>query len=417
MIEFAYTAKDKQSNEIVKGKISADNQMAAADILISKDMYPIKITAANSQGFISNLNFTNKVRAKDRVIFTRQLATLVTAGLPITQALNTAIDQVPDKNFKSKLEKVAGSVEGGHTLADSFHLYPDIFNDVFVSLVHAGEQSGTLDETLQRLADQQEKDQQIISKVRGALIYPALVLVVIVGVLVYMLVTVMPQIQNLYTQLKKPLPIVTQITIVISQLATKFWPLTILLILAVIVGMRAYIRSSNGKKFWDKLKLNMPILGKLFRKIYMARFARTLGSLVSSGVPLLEALAISAEAVNNTVLSAIILKASDEVKSGKTLSSALSKNEYFLKLVPQMIHVGEESGTLGAMLDKVATFYEEEVEQTVKNLSTIIEPVLMIVLGGMVFFIIIAILYPIYSLVGGGLNLSPNTSTSTNQTQ
>ncbi len=415
MIEFAYTAKDKATDKVVKGKISADSQMAAANILNEKQMFPIKIVPASSQNLLGDVAFLNKVSGKNRVIFTRQLATLVKAGLPITQALSTAIEQVSDKNFKGKLEKVAASVEGGQTLADSFAQYPDTFNTVYISLVHAGEESGTLDDSLERLADQQEKEQQIISKVRGALIYPALVLVVIVGVMAFMLASVMPQIAGLYKELNKPLPIVTQITLSISTFATTYWPITILLILAIVFGIRAYFRTPNGRKVWDKAKLNMPVFGTLFRKVYMARFTRTLGSLVATGVPLLEALNISAQSMNNVILKQIVLQASEEVKTGKSLSSSLSKNPYFLKLVPQMIKVGEESGTLGAMLDKVASFYEDEVDQAVKNMSTIIEPVLMVVLGVMVGFIIIAILYPVYSLVGGGVDL--NTSGNSNSTQ
>lgn len=417
MIEFAYTAKDKATDKVVKGKISADSQMAAANILNEKQMFPIKIVPASSQNLLGDVAFLNKVSGKNRVIFTRQLATLVKAGLPITQALSTAIEQVSDKNFKGKLEKVAASVEGGQTLADSFAQYPDTFNTVYISLVHAGEESGTLDDSLERLADQQEKEQQIVSKVRGALIYPALVLVVIVGVMAFMLASVMPQIAGLYTELKKPLPIVTQITLSISTFATTYWPITILLLLALVFGIRAYFRTPNGRKVWDKMKLNMPVFGTLFRKVYMARFTRTLGSLVTSGVPLLEALNISAQAMNNVILKQIVLQASEEVKTGKSLSSSLSKNPYFLKLVPQMIKVGEESGTLGAMLDKVASFYEDEVDQAVKNMSTIIEPVLMIVLGVMVGFIIVAILYPVYSLVGGGVDLNTGGSSSSTQSK
>ncbi len=415
MIEFRYTAKDKSTNEVVKGKISADSQMAAANILNSKKLYPIKIERSTEQALFSGLNFLNKVKPKNVVIFTRQLSTLVKAGLPINHALNTAIDQVNDKKFREILEKIAASVEGGQTLADSFGQYPDVFDKVYINLVHAGEESGTLDETLQRLAEQQEKQLNLVRKVRGALIYPALVLVVIIGVLIYMLATVMPQIASLYAELKKPLPFVTQITLSVSQAATTFWPITIVLIVVIIIGVRAYLRTPGGKKSWHRLKLKLPIVGVLFTKVYMARFCRTMSSLVNSGVPILESLTISAEVINNVILQEIVLKATEDVKSGKQLSDALSKNDYFLKLVPQMIRVGEESGTLGEMLSKIATFYEEEVDQTVKNLSTVIEPVLIIVLGGMVFFIIIAILYPIYSLVGEGI--TPPTSTPSSNTQ
>lgn len=415
MIEFQYTAKDKKSNEVVKGKISADSQMAAADILNSKDLYPIKITKGSSQSLFGGIRILNRIKDKDLVLFTRQLATLVNAGLPINQALTTATDQVSDKNFTEILEKISASVEGGQTLADSFAQYPEIFSKVYTNLVHAGEQSGTLDDTLLRLAELQENQLKLTRKIRGALIYPVIVLVVIIGVLIYMLSTVMPQISNLYTELNKPLPLLTQITITFSSLITTFWPITIILAVALAIGIRAYLRTPNGIRNWHRLKLNLPIIGILFKKVYMARFSRTMSSLVNSGVPLLEALSISADSINNVILAEIVRGASEDVRSGKQLSSALSKNEYFLKLVPQMIKVGEESGTLGEMLAKIASYYEEEVDQAVKNLSTVIEPILIVFLGGMVFFIILAILYPIYSLVGEGITPTGTTPTSNTQ--
>ena len=417
MIEFQYTAKDKVSKEIVKGKISADNQMAAADILDSKDMYPIKVERISTGGVFGKLNIGNKVSKKSVVIFTRQLSTMVKAGLPINQALNTSIDQVTDKKFHEILEKISASVEGGHTLSHSFAQYPEVFDIVYTNLVEAGETSGTLDDTLIRLADQQEKQLSLTRKIRGALIYPVIVLVVIIGVMLYMMATVMPQISSLYKELNKPLPFLTQMTITISSAVTKFWPITILLVVGIVLGIRAYLKAPVGKKAWNRLELNLPVLGPLFKKLYMARFSRTMSSLVNSGVPLLEALSISAVAINNIILADIVTKASEDVKSGKKLSEALMKNEYFLKLVPQMISVGEESGEMGNMLGKIATFYEEEVDQAVKNLSTIIEPALIIVLGGMVFFIILAILYPIYSLVGEGINPPSSTPSSSVQTK
>lgn len=415
MIEFQYTAKDKVSKEIVKGKISADSEMAAADILDSKDMYPIKVERISTSGILGKLNIGNKIAKKNVVIFTRQLSTMVKAGLPINQALNTSIDQVTDKKFHEILEKISASVEGGQTLSHSFAQYPEVFDIVYTNLVEAGETSGTLDDTLIRLAEQQEKQLSLTRKIRGALIYPVIVLVVIIGVMLYMMATVMPQISNLYDELDKPLPFLTQVTIVISSTATKFWPLTIIVMVAIVIGVRAYLKTPVGKRAWNRLELNLPVIGILMKKLYMARFSRTMGSLVNSGVPLLEALSISAVSINNVILKEIVEKASEEVKSGKKLSEALMKNDYFLKLVPQMISVGEESGELGNMLAKIATFYEEEVDQAVKNLSTIIEPALIIVLGGMVFFIILAILYPIYSLVGDGINPSGSTPSSSVQ--
>ena len=213
----------------------------------------------------------------------------------------------------------------------------------------------------------------------------------------------MPQIQSLYKDMNKTLPITTRATIFVTQGLINFWYLDILFVLAAVFGFRAFIRTPYGRQLVDTIKLNIPIFGVLFRKVYMSRFTHTLGSLVTSGMPLLNALKISAGAMNNVVLEKIVLKAEEQVRTGKPLSDSLENNDYFIKLVPQMIRVGEESGTLGSMLDRVSTFYEEEVDQAVKNISTIIEPVTMVFLGGMVMFIIVAILYPVYSLIGGGL--------------
>ncbi len=417
MIDFVYTAKDREADKEVKGRIQADSEQAAANILIGKKLYPINIAPATGTGINRSINLFNKVSSKNRVIFTRQLATLVKAGLPISQALATAIGQVNDKNFQQILQKIAASVEGGTSLADSFAQYPAVFNQVYVSLVHAGEESGTLDDALERLADQQEKEQQIVSKVRGALIYPALVLSTIVAVVVFMFVSVLPQIVGLYDELKKELPILTKIMFAITQTVINYWYLFLLLFVALIFGLRAYSKTPKGREQFDRMKMRVPLFGMLFRKVYMARFSRTMASLVNSGVPLLEALKTSSEAINNVVLKAEVVVAADQVKNGASLSSSLEGAKHFLPLVPQMIKVGEDSGSLGDMLDKVASFYEDEVDQTVKNLSAIIEPVMMVILGLMVMFIIVAILYPVYSLVGGGINLNPAGSSNTTETQ
>lgn len=405
MIDFIYTAREKDTGKIVKGTIAADSETAAGRLLIEKNLFPVKFTLKSQQTIAGiNVSALNRVSGKDRVIFTRQLATLIKAGLPIVQALSTASEQVQSQKFKSVLERIKGSVEGGASLADSFGQFPEVFNRTYISLVAAGEASGTLDQTLERLASQQEKEMAIKSKIRGALIYPLLVLATIIGVLIFMLVSVLPQIAQLYKELGKKLPPLTSALISVQQFTTKFWWLTLAMIVAAVLGIRAYAKTPQGRRNMDRFKLNMPAFKTLFRKVYMARFTRTLGSLVASGVPLLEALAICSEAVNNTIIKEIIDHAAQQVKGGKALSATLSNNEYFLHLVPQMIKIGEDSGTLSDMLDKVASFYEDEVDQTVKNISTVIEPVLMIVLGFMVFFIIIAILYPVYSLVGGGID-------------
>jgi len=400
MIDFVYTAKDRQTGEVRKGKISADSKNSAAGILNEKQLYPIKIElASEAEPIWKKTAFGSGVKAKDRVIFTRQLSTLVKAGLPITQALNTSIEQVNNPKFKSTLQKIATSVEGGQSLASSFAQYPALFNHIFISLVDAGEQSGTLDESLLRLADQQEKEQAVLGKVRGALVYPAIVFVVIIGVVVFMVTTVLPQVGTLYTELGQKLPLLTSALLAVSKAIINFWYLFLLLLALIVIGLRIGIKTPRGRKIWDNFKLHVPLFSPLFKKVYAARFTRTLSSLVNSGVPLLRSLKIAGESVDNVVVQAVIDKATEKVKTGESLSSALEGHEEIVKLVPQMIRVGEESGSLGSMLEKVATFFEEEVDQTVKNLSAIIEPIMIVFLGLVVLFIVVAVLFPIYSLV------------------
>jgi type IV pilus assembly protein PilC len=400
MIDYIYTAKDKQTGESRKGKISADSKNAAAGILNEKQLYPIKIElASDAEPIWKKTAFGSGVKTKDRVIFTRQLSTLVKAGLPITQALNTAIEQVNNTKFRGILQKIATSVEGGQSLSSSFAQYPQLFNHIFISLVDAGEQSGTLDESLLRLADQQEKQQQISGKVRGALVYPSIVFAVIIGVVIFMVTTVLPQVGTLYKELGQKLPFITSGLLAVSNAIIRFWYLFILLIVAMVLGIRVGVKTPKGREIFDRIKLKAPILGPLFKKVYAARFTRTLSSLINSGVPLLRSLKIAGESVDNVVVQKVIDKAAEKVKTGESLSSALTGHDEIVQLVPQMINVGEESGSLGDMLEKVATFFEDEVDQTVKNVSAIIEPVMIVFLGVTVLFIVIAVLFPIYNLV------------------
>ncbi len=412
MRDYRYTAKDSTNGKIVKGQIQADNDSTAAQMLMDKNLFPIKISTEADKSLL-NMSFLNKVSLKDKVIFTRQLSTLIKAGLPITQALSTAVEQVASKPLRAALSQVVAAVEGGSSLADAFAEHPEIFNHVYVSLVAAGETSGTLDKAMERLADELEKENAIISKVRGAMIYPAIVLVVIILVIIFMLISILPQVKSLYDSLGKSIPFLTAFLLGVANFVTGYWWLTILILIALFAGLRSYFHTPAGRRLKDRTKMRFPVIGMLFKKVYMARFSRTMASLVNSGVPILEALEIVAEAVNNVIIREIVLHGAENVKGGKSLSSILANNEYFLPLVPQMIRIGEDSGTLGDMLDKTASFYEDEVDQQVKNLSTIIEPVMIVVLGGMVMFIIGAVLFPIYGLVGGGLDNIGSSNSST----
>ncbi len=398
MLVFDYSARDTTTNKVVNSTVQAESERAAAKLLMAQGMVPIKLVEQTKKGDILS-KLTNRISAKDRIIFTRQFATLINAGLPLAQSLRTLLEQTQNKRLISIINGIITSVEGGSSLSAAFAKYPDVFNDVYVSLVAAGEASGTLDDAMERIASQQEKDAELLSKVRGALVYPAIVLGVIVGVIAYMLLTIMPQIESLYKDLKQELPFLTATLVSISNFFINFWWLIILMLVAIIYFSKRYIETPAGRKAFDTFKISVPLFGPLFQKLYMARFARTGQTLMASGVQMLEMLRISARAVNNVVISDAILRAADKVKGGKALSVALKNEHYILPLVSQMIGVGEQSGGIDKMMGKAATYYENELDTSVRSISTAIEPVLMVVLAVVAGIMVGAILLPIYGLV------------------
>ncbi|MBB1555796.1 type II secretion system F family protein [Candidatus Saccharibacteria bacterium] len=400
MKKFTYEARDKSSNETVKSMVQADSESSAAKVLIEQGLMPLDIREINEDASFFN-RLTNRITTKDKVVFLRQMATLIGAGLPLAQSLHTVLEQTANKKMQQVVEEIIAEVEGGHTLSDSFGKHPDVFDKVVLALVAAGETSGTLDEALKRVATQKEKDAAMMSKIRGAMVYPMIVLLVIVGVMIFMLIAVVPQVDKLYKDMHKTLPMLTQVMISVAGFLISYWG-------AVIIGLgiggyflRQYLKTEPGIKLKDTVKLNIPLFNGMFRKLYMARFTRTGQTLLSTGVAMLDMMRISSESVNNTIISKSIDRAAEKVKGGKALSVALKPEDYILPMVPQMIKIGEQSGKIDEMMGKTAQVYEDELDEEIKAISTAIEPVLMVVLavfaGGMVG----AILFPIYSLVGG----------------
>jgi len=397
---FAYEARDRATNKIVKATVQADSESAAAHLLVQQGFVPLNIKLSSSENNIL-AKITGRISTKDKVVFTRQLATLIGAGLPLSQSLHTTLEQTQNKQLQSILQDITASVEGGKTLAQSFAKYPDIFDNVFISLIASGEVSGTLDKALNRVATQQEKDADTASRIRGALTYPVIVLVVIFAVMGFMLFTVVPQVQKLYESLHQKLPILTQIMVNAASFVEHFW--WIVLIVVVVGGyfLVQYMHTDSGKKFADQFKLHAPFFGNMFRKMYMARFTRTGQTLLSTGVSMLDMMTITATAVNNSVIAASITRASEKVKGGKALSDALAPEDNITPLVPQMIRIGEQSGKIDEMMGKVAQVYEDELDEEIRTISTAIEPILMVVLAVVAGGMVGAILFPIYSLVNG----------------
>ena len=397
MLTFVYTARDASGSDI-KAEVQADSEQSAAKLIRNQGLTPVSISIKGEKSSI--IPRRSKVKAKDKVLFSRQLSTLVGAGLPITQSLRTVAEQTSSNEMNIIINRVIADVEAGKALSVAFEAHPDVFNGVFINLVAAGEASGTLDEALERLADQQEKDAEISSKVKGALVYPAIVLVVIVGVIIFMLTTVLPQVEQLYVDLKQDLPFITAAMLAVSDLIISLWWLMILLFVASIYFLKRYVETDSGRKVADTFKMRVPIFGKLFMKMYMARFTRTGQTLMATGVPMLEMMRISGNAVNNVLIKASLDKASVKVKGGKALSQSLENDPNFLSLVPQMISIGEQSGSIDQMMGKAADFYEGELDNEIKAISTTIEPILMLVLAVVAGAMVGAILIPVYGLVG-----------------
>lgn len=399
MKKYNYEARDSASNKIVKSVVQAESENAAAKLLTTQGFVPLKIELQDDKtGFFAKLS--GRITTKDKVVFTRQLATLIGAGLPLSQSLRTVQEQTTNKRMQEIVQDIISDVEGGKSLSDSFAKHPEAFNKVYVALVAAGETSGTMDESLKRLAAQQEKDAAMMSKIRGAMMYPSIVLAVIILVVGFMLFTVVPQVEGLYRDLNKGLPFITLIMINVANFFIHFWWLALLIMIIGGYFLVQYLKTEQGIRTKDTFKLNVPLFKGMFRKMYMARFSRTGQVLLSTGVPMLDMLRISSDAVNNVIISEGIIRAADKVKGGKALSASLSNEEYFLTMVPQMIKIGEQSGKIDEMMGKTAQVYEDELDEEIRALSTAIEPVLMVFLALVAGTMVAAILFPIYSLVG-----------------
>lgn len=401
MLSYRYTARDPSTGQYVRAEVQAENEKAASKLITKEGLVPIDIKLAERGTGILGRRF-NRVKIKDKVIFSRQLSTLINAGLPLVQALRTVNNQTVSKPLKVVTNKIINDVEAGSTLSAAMAKHPQAFNAVYISLVAAGETSGTLDKALERLAMQQEKDADLMSKVRGAMVYPIVVLVVMVAVVAFMLVQVLPQVQTLYDGLPggAELPFITKLLLAVSNFLISFWWIALALIGLCVFFTSRWARTMGGRRVVDRMKMKLWPFGPLFMKMYMARFARTGTTLVGSGVPLIQMLEITGDAVDNVHIKESLVKAADKVKGGKALSDSLQNDPNFLDLVPNMLRIGEQSGSLEQMLGKTADYYEKEVDDQIKAISTIIEPLLMVLLGIVAFIIVAAVLLPVYNLAG-----------------
>ncbi len=383
---------------IESGEITAATKEDVVAILGKRKIVPTLITEKPKKARILRLG--GKIKDKDIVVFTRQFSTMINAGLPLVQALEILSDQVENKTFGKTIAQIKTDVESGLTYADALKKHPRVFSELYVNMVAAGEAGGVLDTILNRLAAYIEKAMKLKSKVKGAMVYPAVVTAVAVLVIVIIMLFVVPTFSKMFVQLGGTLPLPTRIVIGLSKFIAGIGGLvTLVAIIAAIVFITQFRRTEKGKKIIDSILLKLPIFGALLNKVAVAKFTRTLGTLVSSGVPILDCLDITAKTSGNKVIEYSILDVKKEVMGGKTLAEPIKKARVFPPMVTHMVAVGESTGALDAMLSKIADFYDDEVDAAVSNLTAMMEPVLMIFLGTTVGFIVVAMYLPIFKLI------------------
>ena len=399
-MKFTYTYTNKD-DKIVHGKGEAASKEELLSTLEKQGVHPSSIKADSGATGASRFFGNKHVKLKDLVVFTRQLSTMISAGVPMTRSLATLQQQTDNKYFKTVVAGVMKDVEGGQALGDSFAKYPTVFSEVYINMVKAGEAGGILDEILKRLASQIEQDASIRKKIKSAMTYPVVILVITIIAFFGIMLFVIPKIGKILTDLGGPdakLPIYTQAMLSISN----FMQHNIIIIgITLLVGsylMRRYIKTPKGKYQLHALLLRVPVLKTIIIKVAVARFARTFASLMSAGVNVLDALEVTGGAIGNKVIEKELSDAADEVKNGKQLSVPLSSSKHFPPIVPQMLAIGEETGQIDTVLVKVAEFYEEEVTAVIDGLSSLIEPLMIIVLGSIVGLIAASVMGPIASL-------------------
>lgn len=403
---FKYQAINS-SNKTVEGTFNATDKAAALALMAKQSLKPISIEVQSKAKKGTIGFFKPKVKITDLVLFTRQLSTMVSAGVPLLRSLNTMRDQVENETLREVITQMIKDIEGGESLADSMAKHPDVFSDIFVNMIRAGEAAGIVDDILKRLATQVEKNASMRKKIKSASTYPVVLLILTVGAFMGLMIFIIPRIASILKDIGGPdakLPLITQVMISISAFMTTYWYIVIGGGFLAIFLIRRYIKTPAGRYQFHSLVLKIPILKNLVTKISVARFTRTFAALIGAGVSVVEALKVTSRAIGNDVYQKAIEAAANEVVNGKQLSQAIEGNKLFPGIVPQMLAVGEETGQTDIVLVKVADFYDEEVDAIIDGLSSILEPVMIVIMGGMVGLVAASVMGPIASLsqnVGG----------------
>lgn len=398
MAEWVWEARGR-TGEVRKGVMEAETADMVQTRLRAQQLNPVNVKKKPKE---FNIQFGTGIEEKDLVLFVRQFATMIDAGLPLVQCLEILAAQGDNIALNTVLKDIKGFVEQGGTFSDGLRRHPKVFDDLFVNLVHAGEMGGILDSILQRLAVYIEKRVKLRRQVRGALAYPLTIFVVAIGVIMIMLTWVIPAFKEMFAELggEDSLPGITQFVIALSEGFISWAPLIFLVAGAVAFGIGWSYKQPKGKKFWHNLMLTAPIFGPVMRKVAVARFTRTLGTLLTSGVPILDALNVVAKASGNVIIEAAIVATAEKIREGRTMAEPLGESKVFPPMVTQMIAVGEQTGAMDTMLNKIADYYEEEVDVAVAALTSMLEPIMMVFIGSVVGTILIAMYLPVFSIAG-----------------
>ncbi len=389
---------ETRKGRVIKGELEAVDEKSAA-LQLKRRNLTVKKLKAKPKDLFENLSFMKpKVTSKDIVIFTRQFSTMIDAGLPLVQGLTILADQTENKTFKGILKQIVKDVEGGSSLAEAMEKHPKVFDDLFVNLIAAGEVGGILDTILQRLATYIEKAEKLKARIKGAMTYPIVVVSIAIIVIAVIMIFVIPVFQEMFASFGKALPVPTQMVVAMSNFTKGNIHYMIGALVVLVFLFRRYRATASGRKTTDTLALKLPIFGPLLKKVAVARFSRTLGTMISSGVPIITALEIVAKTSGNVVLEEVILEVRSSIAEGQPIAEPLSENEIFPSMVVQMIAVGEATGALDTMLGKIADFYDDEVDAAVEAMTSMLEPLLMVFLGGSIGGLVVAMYLPIFSM-------------------
>jgi type IV pilus assembly protein PilC len=401
-VKFNYQARTKEG-EIQTGIVEAGTREAAIETLQTHDLVVVFLEPVSEIPlYARTLKFLQRVKSKEITIFYRQLAILFGANVSPLESLRILGEQTRNPFFKDLIFEIEDDVKGGEPISQAMAKHPKVFSSFYVNVVKAGEATGKLHEVLRYLADHAEREYNLNHKIKGAFIYPAAILSLFVVVAVIMMIYVMPQIADMLKELGQKLPLTTRVLIGTSNFMRHWIWLLILIVIGLVILIRRFIKTPNGQVIWDRLKLKIPIIGGLFQKIYLARFAENLKTLLAGGIPILKALDVTAVVVGNKIYEKIIYEARDKVRAGESISSAFAGYpREITPMVSQMIGVAEKTAQLDMILEKIAVFYQEEVDRNVANLTQLIEPVLIVILGAGVGFLISSILIPIYNIASG----------------